>query len=448
MSPHRIAPIAMGLLFVLIGLVVGTAGVWLMALGGSWYYLPAGLMMVLTGLLLLQGSPSALWAHAALLATTLAWSLWESGLDGWALAARSNVVWLLGLVMLTPWFTRGLDDSVPVAARRGLATALASFAAVGLGAALYSSPATDRTARADSAAVSLGVSPKTALVADGAMVRWPAERSQHLAARALPAVLEAPEMLSSPLPPTSTCPSVLLVPAAQGRLVAFDTAEGSDCTDTADAGGEGGDGQGLNVIEFPPFKGFIDQVSWHAAADALHGGAGSPALSGADMWGLTLFDQLACRIAFEKMRFDGRFARPMAMGLLMQMPQPGGRELVASGPSALVFTAEVVTLPSDAASRRLSVPAAGAPLMIRATAPALAAGPAHEAGSSPAAPYGVRLQPFLSPIGLPCQAPPWRLHQPPAAQRVLQQPPAGSVVPGYLRSGRPVAAAEADAPAL
>ncbi|RYF54483.1 MAG: hypothetical protein EOO27_23575, partial [Comamonadaceae bacterium] len=153
MSPHRIAPIAMGLLFVLIGLLVGTAGVWLMALGGSWYYLPAGLMMVLTGLLLLQGSPSALWAHAALLATTLAWSLWESGLDGWALAARSNVVWLLGLVMLAPWFTRGLDVSVTVAARRGLATALASFAAVGLGAALYSSPAADRTARIGAAAV-------------------------------------------------------------------------------------------------------------------------------------------------------------------------------------------------------------------------------------------------------------------------------------------------------
>ena len=100
MTHHRVAPTALGLLLVLVGLVVGTGGVWLMALGGSWYYLPAGLLLVLTGLLLLQGNPAALPTHALLLGLTLAWSLWESGLNAWALAARGDVLWVLGLAFI------------------------------------------------------------------------------------------------------------------------------------------------------------------------------------------------------------------------------------------------------------------------------------------------------------------------------------------------------------
>lgn len=130
MPDRHPAPLVLGALFVLMGLLVGTGGVWLIALGGSWYYLPGGLVLVLTGLLLLQRNPAALWVHAALLTATLAWSVWEAGLNWWALVARGDVLFLLALVMLTPWFARGLVAATRQPARQGLTAALGAFTAV------------------------------------------------------------------------------------------------------------------------------------------------------------------------------------------------------------------------------------------------------------------------------------------------------------------------------
>ncbi len=80
-----------GLVLVLIGLILALPGIWLVVLGGSWYYLMAGLAFVLTGVLLIQYGPIALWTYALLLVGTLAWALWEGGLDWWPLAARGGV---------------------------------------------------------------------------------------------------------------------------------------------------------------------------------------------------------------------------------------------------------------------------------------------------------------------------------------------------------------------
>lgn len=503
MSSHRVAPTAMGLLLVFVGLVVGTGGVWLMALGGSWYYLPAGLLMVLTGLLLLQGSPAALWAHAVLLATTLAWSLWETGWDGWALAARGNVVWLMGLTMLTPWFLRGLDAPTPPLARKGLGAALASFAIVGLAATLLPADAPNRLARATGASaealapVDGGVvmtgqaaaAAPTTLFQDG----W--ERTAAPRHADMPA--EEP-LLSPPLAEPSRCPSALLIPTSQGRLVAFNAADDADCSGFGTEAP--GDGDGVDVIEFPPFRGFIDHVDWQAAAQALHrdieahpavllnpsqhrsslapasGRAATDSspdapldrpLTGATMWGVTLFDQLACRIAFETLRFEGRFARPMALGLLLQTPQVGGRELVVSGLASLMFTAEVVALPRGMADRAGLLAVAGGQdgsmvdglrnaMLERAEGASTALSgqsPVHsqagDARSPTAGVYAVRLQPFLSPIGLPCQAPPWQLQTAPGAlQAIKPAPQQPTPTPYYSRSGRPMAAAPSEASAL
>lgn len=491
MLSHRVAPTAMGLLLVFVGLVVGTGGVWLMALGGSWYYLPSGLLMVLTGLLLLQGSPSALWVHAVLLAITLAWSLWETGWDGWALAARGNVVWLMGLAMLTPWFLRGLDAPAPPLARKGLSTVLAGFAIVGVAATLSPLGSSDRLARAATAPGEVsapalnrtagpGRDASTTLFEDG----W--ERAAAPRYADLPA---AEADLSPPLPEPSHCPGALLIPTSQGRLVSFNAADDADCSGF---GAEGtGDGDGADVIEFPPFRGFIDQVNWHAAAQALHrnieahpalllnplqsrppiaqasGRAGegdavaaSRPVTGASMWGVTLFDQLACRIALETLRFEGRFARPMALGLLLQTPQVGGRELVVATPTTLMFTAEVVALPPGMADQadlmaradRLSPP--GSLRTVAVVEPRPDASPHSEAQLRPEAEraggmlYGVRLQPFLSPIGLPCQAPPWQLQTASGALQAMKPAPHHPSSPFHARSGRPLAAAPADASAL
>jgi len=92
-----------GFLLLLLGVPMLLAGAWLGVLGGSWYYLLAGLGFVLTGVLLMRRSPAGLWVFAMLVGGTLAWALWETGLDWWPLAARGGVVFLIGLFLAAPW---------------------------------------------------------------------------------------------------------------------------------------------------------------------------------------------------------------------------------------------------------------------------------------------------------------------------------------------------------
>ena len=40
-------------------------------------------------------------------------------------------------------------------------------------------------------------------------------------------------------------------------------------------------------------------------------------LTGADMWGATIFDQLACRITFHRLRYEGTFTPPSLQGTLV-----------------------------------------------------------------------------------------------------------------------------------
>ena len=97
-----------GIVIAAIGLALGAAGLWLVVLGGSWYYLIAALAMVVTGALLIRHSAMALWIFAALLLATLLWALWEVGLDWWPLAARLGFLFLLGGFLLCPWILRSL----------------------------------------------------------------------------------------------------------------------------------------------------------------------------------------------------------------------------------------------------------------------------------------------------------------------------------------------------
>ncbi|MEP7207834.1 MAG: membrane-bound PQQ-dependent dehydrogenase, glucose/quinate/shikimate family, partial [Casimicrobiaceae bacterium] len=99
---------AVGVLLSLAGVVVAAAGGYLASLGGTWYYVVAGAGLLLTGVLLIARSPAALWVHALLVAGTLAWAIWESGLDWWPLAARLDALFLIGLLLVAPWITRRL----------------------------------------------------------------------------------------------------------------------------------------------------------------------------------------------------------------------------------------------------------------------------------------------------------------------------------------------------
>lgn len=119
--------IVYGLCLVVVGGALALGGTELIALGGSWYYLPAGLATLAGGLAVLAGRRRTGAAiYLVLLAATLAWSLAEAGLDGWALAPRLISPFVLGLpFLLGGLFGRNRLDRVA-----GLATTTAAVALV------------------------------------------------------------------------------------------------------------------------------------------------------------------------------------------------------------------------------------------------------------------------------------------------------------------------------
>ncbi|MBX4897208.1 glucose/quinate/shikimate family membrane-bound PQQ-dependent dehydrogenase [Rhizobium bangladeshense] len=101
------------ILFIIIGLALGGGGLWLVTLGGSVFYLFAGLMFLVTAGLLLMRKAAALWVYAVLVVAALAWAVWEVGFDWWQLGPRGGVIILLGLWLLTPWIRRPLGFRSP-----------------------------------------------------------------------------------------------------------------------------------------------------------------------------------------------------------------------------------------------------------------------------------------------------------------------------------------------
>ncbi|NPD68794.1 glucose/quinate/shikimate family membrane-bound PQQ-dependent dehydrogenase [Lichenicola cladoniae] len=125
--PHKVL-LFTGLLYSLAGLALAGGGLWLASLGGSLFYLIAGLGILLTGVLLVARRSEALWVYAAVLIGTMAWSIWEIGFDWWPLAARGDVIFPLGLWLLTPWIRRGLDPEYGRGFHRNLKRASAGGA--------------------------------------------------------------------------------------------------------------------------------------------------------------------------------------------------------------------------------------------------------------------------------------------------------------------------------
>jgi quinoprotein glucose dehydrogenase len=109
----------------LFGLFLGIGGAWLAVIGGSIYYLAAGILLLAVAWLLYRARGEALWLYALLLVGTLIWALAEADLDFWRLVPRGDVLFVLGLWLLVPAVSR---DLVPV--RRMGARALSAVLAV------------------------------------------------------------------------------------------------------------------------------------------------------------------------------------------------------------------------------------------------------------------------------------------------------------------------------
>ncbi len=95
-----------GGLLIIIGLPLAIGGAYLLTLGGSWYYLVAGLGLAVSGLYVFRGLMTGVWIYLAVLLLTLLWAVVEVGLAFWPLVPRLVAPLFLGGValLLTPLF--------------------------------------------------------------------------------------------------------------------------------------------------------------------------------------------------------------------------------------------------------------------------------------------------------------------------------------------------------
>ena len=119
-----------------------------------------------------------------------------------------------------------------------------------------------------------------------------------------------------------------------------------------------------------------------------------------DMWGVTMFDQMVCRIWFHQYKYEGRYTPPSLEGSVIYPGNFGTfnwgsvavdpeRQVMFGMPTYLAFTSRLVP--------RAEVPPKGQGEK----------GSEQGLNRNDGAPYAVYMGPFLGPLQIPCQAPPW-----------------------------------------
>lgn len=126
---------------------------------------------------------------------------------------------------------------------------------------------------------------------------------------------------------------------------------------------------------------------------------GAELLSEQRMWGMTLLDQLACRIQFRQARYEGEFTPPSEQWTIQYPGWMGG----TTWGSASVAENLGYLIVNDT---RLAVLNR---LVPRAQYDAEASASGGHTGGAPqrGTPWGIQQQRFLSPLGIPCQEPPY-----------------------------------------
>ncbi len=125
---------------------------------------------------------------------------------------------------------------------------------------------------------------------------------------------------------------------------------------------------------------------------------GAERLSEEKTWGLTMFDHLACRIAFRRLRYDGDFT-PIGLGAALQQPgNLGGMNwgsVSVDEEAGRVFLNDIRIpsvfrlIPRDTYDDQYHDDAGH--------------GPAPQRGT----PYGMETEMWESPLGIPCNQPPY-----------------------------------------
>ncbi|WP_426448542.1 glucose/quinate/shikimate family membrane-bound PQQ-dependent dehydrogenase [Siccibacter colletis] len=119
-----------GLVLAAIGLFFAIGGGKLVSLGGSWYFVIAGVVMLLSAIQFFRRRASAVVLFLAVFIGTLIWSLFDAGLDFWPLVSRLMVpTGLMILAFLTWPALRKREGKAPLAK---VSYALAAVLAVGM----------------------------------------------------------------------------------------------------------------------------------------------------------------------------------------------------------------------------------------------------------------------------------------------------------------------------
>jgi quinoprotein glucose dehydrogenase len=88
------------ILLLVTGLGMAVPGLYLATLGGSLYYAIAGALITVSAVLVLKRRDSGIFLYLLVFAATIAWTVMETGLDGWAMMPRlvflaGGAIWLL-----------------------------------------------------------------------------------------------------------------------------------------------------------------------------------------------------------------------------------------------------------------------------------------------------------------------------------------------------------------
>jgi len=107
-SPRTRWIIALALTFGLIAAILLAGGVWLVVLGGSWFYAVVGAALLASAALLWKRNPFVLPLFALLVLATVIWAWAEIGFDWWPLVPRGDLIFLMGAALLLPATVRRL----------------------------------------------------------------------------------------------------------------------------------------------------------------------------------------------------------------------------------------------------------------------------------------------------------------------------------------------------
>jgi quinoprotein glucose dehydrogenase len=223
-----------------------------------------------------------------------------------------------------------------------------------------------------------------ALDADTGKIRWHFQTSHHdLWDYDVPAQPVLFDFLTN----VAKTPAVA-VPTKRGEIFILDRRSGQPL---------------VPVAEKPAPRGSIPGEDYAPTQPYSSVSLAPPPLRERDMWGATPIDQLYCRIRFRSADYAGNFTPPSVHGAISYPGNFGvlnwGSVAIDEGRQLLIANTSILPLYIKLIPR-----AEADPILNNG------GGKVHfETGLAPqwGTPYAVRILPLISPLGIPCNAPPW-----------------------------------------